>query len=82
MAGLEVLAAVAGIIAVFNGSTTTFQEWVEENNRRETEEQNQKLARSLMSGTTEIQDEYDAHFSRLGPKFSSGDGVQSAISDS
>ncbi|KAF4627233.1 hypothetical protein G7Y89_g10927 [Cudoniella acicularis] len=73
MSGLEVLAAVTSIIALFHGSATVFQSWLEKSKERSENEDNQRLEKSLNTGGASIQEVYDEYSSTLGPRFSSGD---------
>lgn len=73
MAGLEVVGAVAGIIAAYCGAHVVFQNWRGARESRRHNKQNQKLDNSLVVGSSTIQQTYDEHFARLGKRFGVGD---------
>ena len=75
MSGLEVIAAVTGIISAFTASVKMFQDWREKKKQRKRDSQNAELALSLASGGRAVQQEYDQHFARLGRRFAMGDGI-------
>jgi hypothetical protein len=75
MSGFEVLTAVTGIVSAFNGSLTLYRSWRDKRGDRVSDEQNRQLEYSLYLGATNIQQEYDRYYARLGHRFSSGDGV-------
>lgn len=75
MSGLEVLAAVTGLVSAFNGSLSLYRSWRDMEEDRMSDEQNRQLEYSLYIGSTTIQQEYDRCYSRLGHRFSSGDGM-------
>jgi len=74
MSGLEVIAAVAGIVSAFAGSLTIYRAWRDKKKERLENAQNRRLEVSLTTGGTTVQNEYDQHFRRLGRKFATGDG--------
>jgi hypothetical protein len=74
MSGLEVVAAVTGIISAFNGSLTIYRDWREKKRERKENARNQNLELSLIRGSNSIQEEYDRDFARLGRRFAVGDG--------
>jgi len=73
MAGLEIVAAITGIVSAFNGSITLYRSWRDKRRERRNA-QNQDLERSLSLGRTTVQQEYNVHFARLGQRFAIGDG--------
>jgi len=75
MSGLEVLAAVTSIVSAFNGSLSLYRSWRDKRTDRVADEENHKLECSLYTGATTIQQEYERYSTRLGPRFSSGDGT-------
>jgi hypothetical protein len=74
MSGLEVVAAITGIVGAFNGSVTLYRSWRDAKRERREKEENRRLERSLTVGSTTVQQEYDTHFARLGQRFAIGDG--------
>ena len=79
MSGLEVVALVAGIVSAFAGSASLFREWREKRKERKSQAQNANLQRSLTSGGSQVQGEYDQDFARLGRRFAVGDGPLQAL---
>lgn len=75
MPGLEIVAGVAAIVSAFNGSVTLYRSWRDKRRERLENAQNQNLERSLTTGGTTVQREYDTHFARLGRQFAVGDGI-------
>ncbi|EPE28878.1 hypothetical protein GLAREA_00036 [Glarea lozoyensis ATCC 20868] len=75
MPQLQGLAAVTGLVVAYNSCAVAYQTWIEASSDRWDDDYNQSLDRSLMAGGSEIQYEYEMHCSRLGPRFSSGDGT-------
>jgi hypothetical protein len=75
MSGFEVLTAVTGIVSAFNGSLSLYRSWRDRRGDRVSDEQNRQLEYSLYLGATNIQQEYDRYYARLGHRYSSGDGV-------
>ncbi|KAH6678548.1 hypothetical protein B0J14DRAFT_582999 [Halenospora varia] len=75
MSGFEFLAAVTGIIAMFNGSAMVFHSWVEDRKERIEDQRNQQLQDSLELGGSLIEEAYTQYSTRLGQVYSSGDGV-------
>ncbi|KAH8665828.1 hypothetical protein BGZ60DRAFT_529093 [Tricladium varicosporioides] len=78
MSGFEVLAAVTSIIAMFNGSATVLHSWIENRKERIEDQRNQQLQGSLELGGSLVEEAYTEHSTRLGPIFSSGDGISRA----
>ena len=74
MSGLEVVAAVAGIVGAYAASASVYYAWRNKRQARITNTQNQGLEVSLTTGKTAVQREYDEHFARLGRRFAVGDG--------
>ena len=72
---LEIVAGVAAIVSAFNGSVTLYRSWRDKRRERLENAQNQNLERSLTTGGTAVQREYDTHFARLGRQFAIGDGM-------
>jgi hypothetical protein len=71
----EILAAVTSIVSAFNGSLSIYRSWRDKRGDRISDEQNHQLEYSLYIGSTTIQQEYERYSTRLGPRFSSGDGM-------
>lgn len=74
MSGLEVVAAVAGIVGAYAASAGVYYSWRSKRAARKSNAQNQGLEVSLTTGKTGVQKEYDQGFSRLGREFAVGDG--------
>ncbi|KAH7348860.1 hypothetical protein BKA65DRAFT_477243 [Rhexocercosporidium sp. MPI-PUGE-AT-0058] len=72
MSGLEIVAAIAGIVSAFNGSITLYRSWRDKRRERRNA-QNQNLERSLSLGGTTVQQEYNVYIARLGQRFAIGD---------
>lgn len=79
MSGLEVLAAVTSIVSAFNGSLSLYRSWRDKRTDRIADEDNHQLEYSLYIGATTIQQEYERYSTRLGPRFSSGDGTYPSL---
>lgn len=75
MSGIEVVAAVAGIVSAFQAPVSLYKSWRDKRDQRKKESQNQALEHSLCSGATTVQTEYDRDFARLGRPFAVGDGM-------
>lgn len=80
MSGLEVAAAIAGIISAFNGSVTLYRSWQEKKKKRRKANENRELEISLTRGGTTVNQKYTLHFSRLGQQFAVGDGKLQGLS--
>ncbi|KAG9229981.1 hypothetical protein BJ875DRAFT_171607 [Amylocarpus encephaloides] len=78
MSNLKGLSDVASVIVSYNSFAVAFQSWLRMTRERWDNEENQQLDRSLIAGGSEIQYEYDDSLARLGPRFSSGDGISSS----
>lgn len=74
MPQLQGLAAVTSLVVSYNSCAVIYQELIEASSDRWNDQNNQALDKSFISGGSEIQYEYEAHFARLGPRFSSADG--------
>jgi len=72
MSGLEIVAAVAGIVSASSGSIELYRSWRDKERARRNS-QNQRLERSLERGGTKVQEEYNGHFARLDQAFAIGD---------
>lgn len=73
MSGLEVVAAVAGIVSAFTGSTKLFTERRDKRRERRKEKQNEAAQLLLRDGGPQVQSEYERDFARLGDVFAKGD---------
>ena len=78
MLGLDIVAAVTGIVSAFSGATTLFRTWRKERQKKHREKESKakldSLAVSLFRNGPAIQEEYDAISARLGRVFALGDG--------
>ena len=75
MSGVEVVAAVAGIVSAFQASVTLYPLWRDRRMGRRRLLENQILENSLSQGAFAVQTEYDRGFARLGERFAVGDGM-------
>ncbi|KAL2117368.1 hypothetical protein VTJ04DRAFT_9536 [Mycothermus thermophilus] len=86
MSGLEITAAVAGIIGCFANATTAFMEWRKQKKKKNTQkpdinktnttdEVQAKVRGSLNVGRRDIQKEYDRGVAELGRAFEQGDEI-------
>lgn len=75
MSGLEVVALVAGIVSAFSGTASCLAE----RKRRKAEKHQQRkqelktLRNAVILAPSQIQQEYDRDFARIGPRFAVGD---------
>ena len=77
MSGIEVVAAVAGIVSAFAGATSLLRDWKGKRDKKKQARLVQGaelLERSLVVSGPRVQTEYDTGFSRLGATFARGDG--------
>jgi len=73
MLGLEILAAIAGIVSAVNASLPTLKGWIQNIQARRNDE-NRRLEDSLVRVGRDIQGEFNKDFALLGEMFAKGDG--------
>jgi len=74
MSGLKVVGIVAGIVSAFAAAVKLFNDWKEKKQERKEHEGNVTLSVSFVSGSDDIQNEYDQYFAKVGRKYAIGDG--------
>jgi hypothetical protein len=72
MSGLEIVVAVANIVAGFGTGFELFRRWKK---RRALQSDGSNVETSLNTSGSLVQSEYDSDFARLGPRFAIGDGM-------
>ena len=73
MSGPEVVGIVTGIVSAFTAAVKSFNDWKEKKQERKEQEDNITLSRSFISGSSDIQKEYDQYFGKVGQKYAIGD---------
>jgi hypothetical protein len=72
MSGIEVIAgvfaAVSSLVTIFKHGHSLYRDW-------KAAKESEDLSQSLTTGGRQVQQEYDAHFMRIGSRFASGDGT-------
>jgi len=74
MSGIEVVAAVAGIVSAFAGSKSLYYTWRDRRVERKASKPNKEMEVSLAKGRSNVQSGYDVGFARIGKPFEVGDG--------
>ena len=77
MSGIEVVAAVAGIVSAYTGATALFQKWRRKRKAKK-ESKSEEVDTSLSKGGPLVQRHYDEGFAKIGKAFAKGDGMSSA----
>lgn len=75
MFGLEVLAAVSGIVLAISSAYDTFTKWDERHKKRKQGRKNTNDELVLQQSGLQVRIEYDRYFTRLGPAFAKGDST-------
>ena len=82
MSGLEVVGLIAGITSAFVGAKSYLLARKKREEVKAKRQEAEALRTSLVRGKTEVQEEYDSDFARLGAPFARGDGVSISNSHS
>jgi hypothetical protein len=67
---MPIIEIVCAIIGAFTGGLTVFQG----HKAAKRDKESLALSRSLSSGSSSVQSEYDRHYNRMGERFARGDG--------
>ncbi|MCJ1230610.1 hypothetical protein MMC12_007284 [Toensbergia leucococca] len=75
MSGLEVVGLIAGITSAFVGAKSYLLARKKREEVKAKRQEAEALRTSLVRGKTEVQEEYDSDFARLGAPFARGDEI-------